>query len=83
MAQLLFFGKLGDLAGGRMREMPLSTSNITVAQLIAAIGDDDSVLGNALSDPTVRFIINEQICSSDTVISETDEIAFLPPVSGG
>ncbi len=83
MPQLLFFGKLGDLAGGRTRDISIPKPETTVAQLISLIGDDDPALGGALRDASVRIVVNEQFSSLDTVISENDEVAFLPPVSGG
>jgi sulfur-carrier protein len=83
VARLLFFGKLGDLAGGRLREWTLSPGVETVAQLIAAIKETDPVLGAAFSETSVRFIVNEQIVPADKTIVNDDEIAFLPPVSGG
>lgn len=83
MARLLFFGKLGDLAGGRTREMKLDATTRTVAQLIDLIGKNDSELGRALGEPSIRFIVNEKIVSASQNIMHEDEIAFLPPVSGG
>lgn len=83
MARLLFFGKLGDLAGERMRERALPDGVATVDQLIAAITAEDAALGEALAAPSVRFIVNEKIADAGGAISDGDEIAFLPPVSGG
>ncbi|MHA7871888.1 MAG: MoaD/ThiS family protein [Hyphococcus sp.] len=83
MARLLFFGKLGDLAGGRLREEALPDGVATVTALVAAIGDRDPALGDALSAPSVRVVVNETIAARDASVGADDEIAFLPPVSGG
>ncbi len=83
MARLLFFGKLGDMAGGRSRELVLEPDIKTVTQLVDLIGKTDSELGAALLAPSVRFIVNEQIVTASQGITNADEIAFLPPVSGG
>jgi len=83
MARLLFFGKLADLAGGRSREIELSQDVGSVADLIKALCVIDAVLGEAVSHASVKFAVNEKIAPAATVISNTDEIAFLPPVSGG
>lgn len=82
MARLLFFGKLGELAQGRSRVVSLGGAK-TVSALKAAISADDSLLGKALNDPSVRCAINEELTSGDPEISDDDEIAFMPPVSGG
>ncbi len=83
MARILFFGKLGDLAGGREREFSLSGHVKTVGELARAIASEESLLGAALNEKSVRYIVNEKIAQAATTISEGDEIAFLPPVSGG
>lgn len=82
MARLLFFGKLGDLAGAREREMALGDAR-TVAALIDALGSGDSALGAALNAASVRYAVNEAMAPRDAAIADSDEIAFLPPVSGG
>ncbi len=83
MARILFFGKLGDLAGGRAREMALPADACNVAGLIAAIRESDVVLADALEEISVRAVVNEEMARADTAITDQDEIAFLPPVSGG
>lgn len=83
MARLLFFGKLGELAGARMRDWALSGDTKTVALLIEAIALEDRTLGEAIAAPSVRCIVNERLAARDATVSDSDEIAFLPPVSGG
>ena len=83
MARLLFFGKLGDIAGGRVRDFPLPEGVCSIAALKEALGADDASLASALQEPSVRLVINEEIASADAAITDEDEIAFLPPVSGG
>jgi molybdopterin synthase sulfur carrier subunit len=31
----------------------------------------------------VRVAVNEEFCGNDTVLSDGDVVAFIPPVSGG
>ena len=83
MAKLLFFGKLADIAGGRMRDLPLGAGVKTVSDLIGAMTAEDDALGDALSEKSVRYIVNETIAAHTASIGDEDEIAFLPPVSGG
>ncbi len=82
MARLMFFGKLGDIAGARARDFPLNNVD-TVSALKAAIFENDNGLGEALGDPSVRCIVNEEMTRGDAAITDDDEIAFIPPVSGG
>ena len=83
MARLLFFGKLADIAGGRARDMALDPATQRLSQLTEAIEAREPALGAALKGPLVRFVVNEEIVSADAPIADDDEIAFLPPVSGG
>ena len=82
MARLLFFGKLGDIAQTRTRDITIDDAR-TISALKAAIKTNDPVLGEALGDPSVRCIVNEEMTQGDAAISDGDEIAFIPPVSGG
>lgn len=82
MARLLFFGKLGDVAGGRSRDFAIGDAT-SVSDLKAAIAKADPELGRALAEPSVRCIVNEIVLQGDAPISDHDEIAFIPPVSGG
>ena len=82
MARLLFFGKLADIAQSRARDFPLGDAT-TVSALKAALALEDAGLGDALADASVRCIVNEEMTRGDAMISDGDEIAFIPPVSGG
>lgn len=81
MARVLFFGRLSDLAGGRSRDWKVEGG--TVSDLVAALARHDAGLGEALQAPSVRCAVNEIVTDRDTIIGDEDEIAFMPPVSGG
>ncbi len=83
MAQLLFFGKLADFAGGRQRDFPLTDAARSVGELIQALSSENPALGAALAELKVRFLVNEEMVGKDAAVNDSDEIAFLPPVSGG
>ncbi|GJL91668.1 MoaD/ThiS family protein [Hyphococcus sp.] len=83
MARLLFFGKLGDAAGQRERDWPIGDSGMTIDDIVAALGRADTWLGAELNAATVRCIVNEQMSARNVIVYDGDEIAFLPPVSGG
>ena len=83
MARVLFFGKLGDIAGARERDFTLAEGVVTVAHLIEALKQQDQALGDAISAESVHCIVNEKLVGREASITDDDEIAFLPPVSGG
>lgn len=82
MAQLLFFGRLGDLAGGVERRIGLSEPH-SINDLIGVIAQSERLLASALGEDRTRFAINGTIVDGDALVEDDDELAFLPPVSGG
>ncbi|WP_428409038.1 MoaD/ThiS family protein [Hyphococcus sp.] len=83
MARILFFGKLAEAAGGRTRDMRLGAETQTVGDLVNVLSAEEASLGAALNEKSVRFIVNEMVSARNAAIGDEDEIAFLPPVSGG
>ncbi|MEQ1541581.1 MAG: MoaD/ThiS family protein [Novosphingobium sp.] len=78
MAKLVFLGRLQSVAGEAERTVasgPLET-------VLAALEPDLSL---ALLDERVRFALNGTLLGDrgGIVLSPGDELAFLPPVSGG
>lgn len=82
MTKLLFFGRLGDLAGGVERSVSLSEPHSVLA-MIGVLEAGDRLLGSALLDAKVRYALNGAIVGGEAMVQEGDELAFLPPVSGG
>lgn len=81
--KVFFFGKLKDVAGGSERNVDLRGFPIPVSALIDIIAGDDTLLADALRSPHVKIIVDQAIIRCDDEIQRADEIAFLPPVSGG
>jgi molybdopterin synthase sulfur carrier subunit len=84
MAKLVFLGRLEDVAGMAEITLPL----VQGATLAGVFEQLPSELVAALTSPKIRVAVNGAIIASDQpledlMIGDTDEIAFLPPVSGG
>jgi molybdopterin converting factor subunit 1 len=77
---VLFFGVLKDLAGKSSDVVDLR-DDATVADVLAHYEARIPQLGNAL--PSLAIAVNQQYAEPDTTLKESDEIALLPPVSGG
>lgn len=75
--QLVFLGRLEDIAGSASREVPFVPS---LAAVVAAL---EAELAKALEGPRIRHAVNGVLVQGDAVLSDGDEVAFLPPVSGG
>ena len=78
MARVLLFGRLGDIAGWRSRE--LEAESITA---LRALLSQDDLLGEALAAPGVQVALDQAIVRGDAALSRGSEVAFLPPMSGG
>ncbi len=77
---VLFFGMLKELAGAERRtlEIPLGTSVGELVGLCAAQASKQSEVWTSLA-----VAVNQEYASRATVLAEGDEVALLPPVSGG
>lgn len=77
MARLVFLGRLADAAG----RGELEVGEGSLESVLAAL---DPQLALALLDERVRIALNgELIGERSVVLAAGDELAFLPPVSGG
>lgn len=83
--KILFFGKLADVAGYSEAPLPAFDGRLAAADLIALITAGNSDLAEALADPVNRLCLNQAMVPPgvDVEIASTDEVAFLPPMSGG
>lgn len=77
--KLVFLGKLADLAGAGEREVP---APLDWAGLLAALPGPP---GEAAQQDRTRIAINGVLLADKTALqaSDGDEVALLPPVSGG
>jgi molybdopterin converting factor small subunit len=85
MAKLVFLGRLRDAAGGREKALALPADGLTLCALIDALDAADPGLGAILRDPSIRVAINQSLAPPDASaqVRDSDEIAFLPPMTGG
>jgi molybdopterin synthase sulfur carrier subunit len=81
MAKVLMLGRLRDIAG--WRERTLDAPPATLSALRALLAKEDPALGEALAGKGVQAAINKTLIRADAALAPGDEIAFLPPMSGG
>jgi molybdopterin converting factor subunit 1 len=77
--QVLLFGAAADRAG--TRETVLSAEGITLDELWQLLAERYPDL-SPMRD-TLAFAVNGEYARGDARISPGDEVAVLPPVSGG
>jgi molybdopterin synthase catalytic subunit len=66
---------------GRAAERLALPAGATAADALAALAQQHPALATAL--PQVRCAVNQEYVASDTVLHDGDELALIPPVSGG
>lgn len=77
---VLFFASCRELVGDREREVELSPGS-TVADLVAALQGRHPRFAEMAS--SVMVSVNQDYVDSAQALAEGDEVAFIPPVSGG
>lgn len=76
---ILLFGITRDLVGQSRLSVPLTTGS-RVTDLLALLYDQYPALAGVKS---VLVAVNSEYADADTVLNPSDEIALIPPVSGG
>lgn len=70
---ILFFGRLSHLSAAEPAER---TDSETLRRRLAEMAPE-------LGSPTVRIAVNGELAHGPVPVLPGDEIAFLPPMSGG
>jgi len=78
--KVLFFGRLKEIIGHAEESLEFSDA-ATIEQLFAHFAARNPDLANFRSSLVASC--NQEFAAWDTALHSGDEIAFLPPVSGG
>ncbi len=78
--RILLFGAAADRAGTRQTEVPMN-GGTTLAELWPVLADQHP--GLAPMRDTLAFAVNGDYARMEDAVSPGDEVAVLPPVSGG
>ena len=82
MVKLGFLGKFGDVAGSTEAALPEEVR--TLSELKAWLTRQQPLLGQAMAATTTRLVVNQCVAHDlSASVADGDEIAFLPPMSGG
>jgi molybdopterin converting factor subunit 1 len=78
--KVLYFGVLKDMVGHRSSEMELP-EGLSVAELVKL--HEAKLESSAGFWSSIAVAVNQQYAKAEDVLHDGDEVALLPPVSGG
>ena len=82
--KILFFAKLRETFKTNEIEITLTGSNKKVSDLIEALRQKGGIWATELqNNKSFRVAVNQEMVTDDVQLSDSDEVAFFPPVTGG
>ena len=82
MITVKFFASLKAIAE-KEEEIIEVQSSISMDQLSDIISKTSPKIADIIRDNKIMISVNQEMADADTVIHDGDEVAFLPPFSGG
>ena len=84
MIHLVFLGKFGDVAPAGLGAIALPDGVRSLNDLQNWLAQREPLLGQAMAATRTRMIVNQCVAHDlSQALADGDEIAFLPPMSGG
>jgi len=81
--QVLYFASLREQLNTDTEEIAAPTPTTTVCALLEQLRGRSELWSDTLNPEQVLVAVNQELVSFDTQISDSDEVAFFPPVTGG
>ena len=82
--RVVYFAWVREHIGAAREDIDLPGDVATVGDLVAHLRDLSAGHDRALSNmKVVRVAVNREHSGLDTIVSNGDEVAFFPPVTGG
>ena len=82
MITVKYFASLKAIAEKEEEQIEIQSS-ISMDQLSDIISKTSPKMADIIRDNKIMISVNQEMASADTIIRDGDEVAFLPPFSGG
>lgn len=82
MARILYFARLGETLQCASEELPLQSMQ-SVSELVDHLRSRGEPWRSEFDSGRVLVAVNQEMGDFGSAISDADEIAFFPPVTGG
>ncbi len=84
MAKVLYFAGLREALGASSEDLVIPAGVVDVAGLRGYLAARGGAWAEQFAATrNLRAAVNQDMAAPDTGVSEADEIAFFPPVTGG
>ena len=78
--KIISFGVTKDITGSLFTDFDAGENKVTIAELKERLFKKYPALSNLT---TLSFAVNNEYTTTETVVDNDDEVALIPPVSGG
>ena len=83
MVTVIFFGSLSDHISPSTQSIDLGSSAKTASEIFNDFAEAQAGLADAKASQPIKVALNQKMADWEAIVSNGDEIAFLPPVTGG
>ncbi len=83
MINILYFARFREALNCDSEKFELQAQHERVADVVKSLSERGEVWQNTLNKGQVLIAINQAVANFDSAISDGDELAFFPPVTGG
>ena len=84
MIRILYFARLREQLGTGAEELPASAESATPGAIIGQLKQRGGPWAEVFAgDQPVLMSVNQEVADLDTPVTDGDEVAFFPPVTGG
>lgn len=84
MVTILYFARLREALGTASEQLALPQGVVDAGALRDVLASRGGAWAQELAHAkSIRMAVNQDMASPDTPVTDGDEIAFFPPVTGG
>ncbi len=82
MIKVLYFATIKEKLGTESETVPYQ-EGMTLAQLLSELSGKHPGMGELTASKRFLYAINQEVSEPESLLKDGDEIAILPPLSGG